>query len=158
MVKSDFYAFLRFCKVPKTRINKGDFFSVCNGFGDLLFGAARRFCPRGLPACSRYQSRRATVLANLFAMYNAPHPEILYCFLFGFLSFSRSCAASGCCHQIGSLCSLFGQRPSFFLAASATGGARKRPHLRYTPMINGTIITRCAWNVKCIKKSLNPEN
>ena len=75
VVKVLFHAFLRFCKVPKTRINKGDFFSVCNGFGDLLFGAARRFCPRGLPACSRYQSRRATVLANLFAMYNALHPD-----------------------------------------------------------------------------------
>ena len=92
------------------------------------------------------------------ALPTALHPEILYCFLFGFLSFSRSRAASGCCHQIGSLCSLFGQRPSFFLAASAAGGARKRPHLRYIPMINGTIITRCARNVKGIKKSFNPEN
>ena len=50
MVKPDFYAFLRFCKVPKRCINKGDFFRVCKGFGGFAFRRGAPFCPRGLPA------------------------------------------------------------------------------------------------------------
>ena len=49
VVKSDFYAFLRFCKVPKTRINKG-FFAL------LIF--------RSGGVCSRSQTSRATNCAT----------------------------------------------------------------------------------------------
>ena len=72
------------------------------------------------PATSCSQSRRATICATSRKILN-------------FASVETSRRASGCCHQNGALRSLFGQRPSFFLASSATGGARKRPHLRYIP-------------------------
>ena len=63
MVKPDFYAFLRFCKVAKTRINKGDFFRVCKGFEGFAFRRGAPFLPAGaprlftLPNVARYQLR-----------------------------------------------------------------------------------------------------
>ena len=62
VVKPDFYAFLRFCKVPKRCINKG-FFAL------LLF--------KNGEACSRSQSMAAAALA-LHALAHTPQSRLLY--------------------------------------------------------------------------------